>query len=144
MRRTRNRVFSREFKEAAVLRMVAAGQTIQALADELELRPKLLYHWRNQYERDGVDGFRESGRPRARPPGVERAPQARPPTETLRRRRPRPRPGPDADPAAARIADLERTVGRQALALDFFAHAWRHIKASPQPTAGRGTTASSP
>jgi transposase len=39
----RSRVFSREFKEAAV-RRILAGEKVKALAAELQVWPKLLYH----------------------------------------------------------------------------------------------------
>ena len=140
----KQRVFSREFKEAAVLRMLAKEQTVQALADELELWPKLLYHWRSQYQRTGIDGFQNSGRPRGgsslrgpRSPG-------RPATALPRRGRARPAQDREDDVATARIAELEGKVGRQALELDFFAQALRHIEASRRQTDGRGSTASSP
>ncbi|MBI1734682.1 MAG: transposase [Candidatus Rokubacteria bacterium] len=143
MPRKRNRVFSREFKEAAVHRMLAEETTVQALAAELQLWPKLLYHWRQQYEQAGVDGFRDSGRPRGRPP-TEGTPRPQPAPSVARRRPRSRRKGTEEDPAAARIAELERKVGQQAVELDFFAQALRHIKGSRRPTDGRGTTASSP
>ena len=40
------RVFSREFKEAAV-RRILAGERIAAIAADLGIRRKLLYDWRN-------------------------------------------------------------------------------------------------
>ena len=40
-------VFSREFKEAAV-RRILAGEKVRALAAELQVWPKLLYHWWNR------------------------------------------------------------------------------------------------
>jgi transposase len=43
-----------------------------------------------------------------------------------------------------RVAELERKVGQQALELDFFARALRHIKASAPPSDVRGARASSP
>src|SRR5437870_172600 len=42
----RFRIFSRAFKEAAV-RRILAGEKIRAVADELRLRPQLLYTWRH-------------------------------------------------------------------------------------------------
>ena len=48
----RPRVFSREFKEAAV-RRILDGEKVRALAAELQVWPKLLYHWWNRYERGG-------------------------------------------------------------------------------------------
>ena len=44
----------------------------------------------------------------------------------------------------ARIAELERKIGQQALELDFFTQALRHVKAPPPPNAGTGARASSP
>ena len=114
----RYRVFSREFKEAAV-RRVLAGEKVRVVATDLQIVPKLLYHWWHQYEAGGVERLRPAGRPPAR----ERLPPA---------------------DAAARIAELERKVGQQALELDFFARALRHIEASVPPNGGRGAAASSP
>jgi transposase-like protein len=59
----RARVFSREFKEAAVRRMVA-GEKVSALAAEPGLWPKLLYAWRESYERGGPEALHPPGRPR--------------------------------------------------------------------------------
>jgi len=42
-----------------------------------------------------------------------------------------------------RVAELERKVGQQALELDFFREALRHVKEPPPPTGGRGARASS-
>lgn len=46
MSATLPRAFSREFKEAAV-RRILAGEKVKALAVELELWPKLLYAWKD-------------------------------------------------------------------------------------------------
>src|SRR5262245_30733295 len=120
------RVFTREFKEAAA-RRVLAGENVQRLAQELGVWRKSLYFWRDQYEREGAEALRPPGRPRKRPPGGT----------------------PGAAPArgetapADRIAELERKVGQQALELDFFARALRHVEASAPPSDGRGAGASS-
>ena len=45
----RARVFSREFKEAAV-RRILAGEKVKAVAAELHVWPKLLYRWWDRYE----------------------------------------------------------------------------------------------
>jgi hypothetical protein len=49
-----------------------------------------------------------------------------------------------AEHAAAqrRIADLERTVGRQQMELDFFRRALRRVGDARRPTGGSGVTAS--
>ena len=126
----RARVFSCEFKEAAVRRMLA-GEKVQALAAELQLWPKLLYAWRNSYERGGPEALLPPGRPRKSATPVER-PE---PAASAPRRKGEP---------TDRVAELERKVGQQALELDFFKRALRHVEASPRPSDGRGATASSP
>jgi transposase len=126
------RHFSREFKESAVRRMLA-GEKVQALATELELWPKLLYAWRNSFEAGGPEALLPPGRPRK---GAVPVKLPRPAAATPKRR------GGSAS-AEDRVAELERKVGQQALELDFFARALRHIKASPQPSGGRGAAASS-
>src|SRR5947199_10794178 len=58
----RFRIFSRAFKEAAV-RRILAGEKIRAVADELRLRPQLLYTWRDCYEQGRADALVPRGRP---------------------------------------------------------------------------------
>jgi transposase len=135
----RARVFSREFKEAAVRRIVA-GEKVKAVAAELHVWPKLLYHWWDRYEWGGAEALVPPGRPprsavwAQRPRPVPK--RARPPKQK--------RGTPVEAAAAARVAELERKVGQQALELDFFARALRHVKASAPPSDGRGAGASSP
>lgn len=135
------RVFSREFKETAVRRIVA-GEKVSALAMELQVWRKVLYDWRNLYERGGPEALRAPGRPRGsvaweRPRVVrDRQPRRRSANEVADRG--------DAGQAAERVAELERKIGQQALELDFFARALRHIKASARSSDGRGARASSP
>lgn len=143
------RLFSREFKLAAVTRM-AAGENVSALSRELGVARKCLYQWRDRVRLGGAVALRSRGRMTnseraemlagsrggssgrevisASPPG--RAPPADPPGELVR--------------ARARIAELESKVAQQALDLDFFKGALRRIKASRQPSDGAGATASSP
>jgi transposase-like protein len=129
----RARVFSREFKEAAVRRMLG-GEKVRALAEELRVWPKLLYAWRESFERGGPEALLPPGRPR------NSVARAKLPSRAVAPRR-RPGTAPDAQ---ERIAALERKVGQQALELDFFARALRHVKAPPRPNDGSGATASSP
>ena len=126
------RRFSREFKEAAVRRIIA-GAKVQALATELDVWPKLLYAWRNSYDHGGADALLPPGRPRNT---GGRTTCARPAPRTVHRD------GGQAPPVD-RVVELERKVGQQALELDFFARALRHIKASRRPSAARGGKASS-
>jgi transposase-like protein len=53
MRGRQSRMFSREFKEAAV-RRILAGEKIRLVAEELRLRPQLLYTWLDYYEQGGA------------------------------------------------------------------------------------------
>jgi transposase-like protein len=137
------RVFSREFKEAAVHRIVA-GEKVRALAAELQVAPKLLYHWWNRYEQGGPEALISPGRrlrlavwaERPRPVLGARSRRAR---KAKTKRRPA---GGDAE--SKKIAALERKIGQQAVELDFFARALRHIRASAPPSDGPGARASSP
>lgn len=56
------RSFSREFKEAAVKRMLA-GESPSQLSRALTIRRKLLYQWRDRYRRGGSELLRGIGRP---------------------------------------------------------------------------------
>jgi transposase len=142
MAKQANRVFAREFKEAAVQRILA-GERVLALAVELGIKPQILYRWRNGYEWGGAAALLPSGRP---PQAVALAlglpvPKA-PRAKTRRQERREARIAPDRRDAA-RIAELERKLGQQALELDFFARALRHVKAPPPSSGNGGATASS-
>lgn len=138
------RVFSREFKEAAV-RRILAGEKVRALAAELQVWPKLLYHWWNRYEQGGPEALVPPGRPLRSAAWIERprpAPGARSRkagTKAKGKHRP-----PSDVAESERVAELERKIGQQALELDFFARALRHIKASARSSDGRGARPSSP
>ncbi len=125
MPRGQGRVFSREFKVAAVQR-VLAGEKVQALAQELGLSRQLLYKWWNHYERGGPEALRLTGRPR----------RAQTPAPEV--------PAVTAPEAPEHLAELEHKIGQQALELDFFKLALRHVKAPPPPNDGNGARASSP
>ncbi len=125
------RVFSTEFKERAVLRLLA-GEGFSALAAELCVRRKLLHDWAKAYRRDGVAGLNRKRGPK---PGsrhatlpCERQPQGDPLTQ-----------------AQTRIAELERLVGQQQVDLDFFRQALRLTGAdNPNGTAPASTRSSKP
>ena len=125
------RVFTTEFKERAVLRL-EAGERVSALAAELGVRRKLLYDWRKAYRDLGVAGLNRKRGPK---PGGQRS--ASPPGCAL-----------PADPlvqAQARVAELERLVGRQQVDLDFFRRALRLTDAvSPSGSAPTSTRSSRP
>lgn len=110
-------------EKAELVRRVARGERLAAVASENCVLRKSLYEWRAAYESFGVSGLnrkrgpkpggRASGGPAAAASGP---PDARPPD-----------PGPPDDLAKAhgRIAELERLVGRQQADLDFFRKALR-------------------
>lgn len=102
-----NRVYPQAFKVAAVERMETA-ENITAVSRALGVQRELLYIWRRKYRAEGAAGLRERGRPKQ--PAVA----AEPPRRS----------GPDP---TARIAELERKVGQQALELDFFRAALKHF-----------------
>jgi transposase len=133
----RFRIYSREFKEAAV-RRVLAGERIGAVAKELRLG-KLLYSWVDLYEQGGADALVPRGRPRKAEAWARRRALLQPPSTQARAY------GHAGGESARdpRLVELERKVGQQALELDFFKEALRHVKAPSPPTGGRGSTASS-
>lgn len=110
---SRNRFYPRAFKIAAVERMEAA-ENITAVSRELGVQRELLYLWRGKYRTEGPAGLRDRGRPKPPTPGLE------------------PPPGRGGADPAARIAELERKVGQQALELDFFRAALKHF-GRPRP-----------
>ena len=114
------RQFSRDFKLMA-LRLMESSGNVTATAAELGIRRELLYDWREKAAAGGAEALRSAGRPR-----------------------PTPGAAPEGLAAEQRIAALERKVGEQALLIDFFKEALRHIEASRQASAKPGATASSP
>ena len=113
------RRFTKEFKLAPVRRL-EAGESGSALARELEVKLEKLYHWLAQVERCGVEGaFPVPGRRPNRSTRVE--------------------PGREAQ---ARVAELERKVGRQAMEIDFLSAALRHAEGLRRPSIVSGTGAS--
>ena len=122
------RRFDRAYKLAALERM-AAGENVSALSRELKVRRKLLYQWRDTVRRGGAEALRGVGRPRRgeRAAVVERPSTAVPPgvaapDELMR--------------ARARIAELERKIGQQALELDFFGQALQLMEQADRRPSG--------
>lgn len=129
MSRRMRRSFTRDFKLSALKRM-AETDNIHSLAKELGLERRLLYFWRDAFAVDGSAGLRRAGRPSL----AEKAEAALSVVASV------PKP---SDPAR-RIADLERKIGEQQLALDFFRAALRHVREQRQPTGVSGETDSTP
>jgi transposase len=134
----RFRIYSREFKEAAV-RRVLSGEKIRAVARELRLG-NLLYTWLDHYEHGGADALVPRGRPRKTEAWARRRALVQPPS---RQARVYGYGEPSEQIRESRLAELERKVGQQAVELDFFKAALRHVKAPPPPNGGRGAKASS-
>ena len=108
---------SREEKETLVRRL-EAGERIAVLAKETGVLRKSLYEWRAAYRAMGVAGLNRKrgpklgGRAALDPSSADAGPPAaRPPDELAK--------------AKARIAELERLIGRQQADLDFFREALR-------------------
>ena len=134
----RFRIYSREFKEAAI-RRILAGETFRAVAEDLGLRSQLLYTWLDLYEQGGADALVPRGRPRKAVAWARRRALVQQPSRQARAYGHAGR-----EPARdARLVELERKVGQQAVELDFFKAALRHVKEPARPSGGRGATASS-
>ena len=125
------RVFSTAFKESAVLRL-GAGERLAEVARELGIARKLLYEWRAAYRRFGVAGLNR--RRGAKPRGARASPDAAPAP---------PAPLSELARAQARIAELERKIGRQQVDLDFFREALRLIDARDPSSRATPSTRSS-
>ena len=124
------RKFSREFKLAAV-RRILAGERIKALSQELTVLRKDLYSWRKLFRAGGAEALRPLGRPRKGDDVV------------ATRVRKRAREVAAGDVAAPeRIAELERKIGQQQIELDFFRQALQRVKEARRPNAGPGVTGS--
>ena len=129
------RQYTTEFKERAVLRL-EAGEQFSTLAAELGVRRKLLYEWRKAWRVDGVAGLNRKRGPvpgaAARGLGVRRITAGAGAANPLVQ-------------AQARIAELERLVGRQQVDLDFFRRALRLTDAGmPSATVPASTRSSKP
>lgn len=108
--------YAMELKLAAV-RRVRAGESVSAVAQEMGIRRKRLYGWKDRYTELGEAGLvrRRAGRPRKTAPAEENQ------AEGLSGRG-------ELLAARRRIAELERKVGQQELELDFFGEALQRIK----------------
>ena len=99
MSRTKQTEYAMELKLAAV-RRVRAGESVRAVAEELGIRRKRLYVWKDRYAELGEAGLnrRRGGRPR------KEAPEAGSNSEAKLGRG-------ELLAARKRIAELERKVG---------------------------------
>ena len=113
--KAKQREYGTELKLAAV-RRVLAGESVSAVAQELGIRRKRLYVWKERYAELGEAGLvhRRGGRPRKQTVAGRGLEATAGRGELLAARK--------------RIAELERKVGQQELELDFFGEALRRIK----------------
>ena len=106
-----------EFKVSVVQRMLA-GEPVARLSREVKVKREMLYRWRDAYRKQGAVGLqRPRGRPRKKPEAAMPA-------------------------SEARIRELERKVGQQAMVIDFLQKACKRVKKLRQPSKGPGETAS--
>src|SRR5271165_7214152 len=98
------RILSAGEKERLVLRL-KAGERVSALAIEAGVLRKSLYEWREAYEAFGAAGLNRKRGPK---PGGRAAAAASSSPDAAAAR-----PPDDLERAQARIAELERLVGRQ-------------------------------
>ena len=125
------RIFSTAFKESAVLRL-GTGERLAEVARELGIARKLLYEWRAAYRKLGLSGLNRRRGPNPR--GARASPDAAPAM---------PAPLSELARAQARIAELERKIGRQQVDLDFFREALRLIDARDPSSRATPSTRSS-
>ena len=110
------REFSREFKIAAVARM-KAGESASRLAEELKVRRKLLYEWKQRMKEGGEERLQaKRGRPRQTNAGKGQQRE---------------------DQESQRVAALERLVGKQQALIDFFEKALQAVERLPVREAGK-------
>lgn len=128
------RIFSREFKLAAV-RRILAGERIKVLSQELKVLCKDLYAWRDLFRAGGAAALRPLGRPRKTEMiamGHEKPGEAMPEAPA------------ESDLARRRIAELERKIGQQQLELDFFRQALRQVEEARRRSNEPGVSGSMP
>jgi transposase len=85
-----------------------AGYDHRRSGQELGVRRKLLYQWRDQFQAEGRAGLE---RRRGRPPGSKSQTVSQPPSA-----------------AELRIAELERLLGRKQLEVDFLKRAFEQVR----------------
>jgi transposase len=115
--------YGTELKLAAV-RRILAGESVREVAQELGIRRKRLYVWKDRYAALGEAGL---AHPRGGRPRKEISVAAHGPEATAGRG--------ELLAARKRIAELERKVGQQELELDFFGEALRRIKVDAKRSA---------
>jgi transposase len=116
--------YSAEFKQDAVSRMGQGGKTVTALAEELGVRRKFLYLWRERLQAGGKLALERGP---GRPPGSKSKSVSTPPTPSA---------------AELRIAELERLLGRKQVELDFFKRTFEQVRGAAANRTSDGDKAS--
>ena len=101
------------FKSAAIKRL-EAGEVVLPLARKLGVSRKLLHDWRKAWKLHGPAGLNRKRGPKPGPRKLR--PLAEPAAKGS---------GGELPQARAKIAELERKIGQQALDIDFFHRALR-------------------
>ncbi|XIA61983.1 transposase [Bradyrhizobium sp. TZ2] len=126
--RRKNRQFPTAYKLKAIKR-VEQGEAVLPVARELGISRKILHDWIKAWKADGPEGLNRKPGPKPGPRKLK-APAATYDDKRSALAR-----------ANARIAELERLVGRQQMDLDFFRQALRALE---RPVAqGKPASASS-
>ncbi len=129
----KHREYATALKQAALARL-AAGESVAAVARELQLRGRLLYAWRDKVRKGGPAALRGLGRPRKRaaagPAACEAGETGGETGEDELAR------------AQRRVAALERKIGQQQVDLDFFRRALRHVRERVRPSVVPGVVRS--
>jgi len=112
------RTFPTAFKLAAIKRL-KAGEAVLPLARELGVSRKILHDWRKAWDLHGPSGLNRKRGPKPGPRKLR--PLAKPAAKGTR--------GELAN-ARAKIAELERKIGQQAVDIDFFHKALRALDAA--------------
>ena len=113
-----HRCFSREFKKAAVKR-VLAGEEMNKVARDLDIGYDVLWKWKKRVVEQGEDHLYTVGRGK------------------------RSKARPENHSKARSIAELEGVIGRQQMEIRFLERALRQVEELRQPKKGDGAGASS-
>lgn len=112
------RTFPTAFKLAAIKRLMA-GEAVLRLARELGVSRKILHDWRKAWDLHGPSGLNRKRGPK---PGPRKfRPLAKPAAKGS---------SGELANARAKIAELERKIGQQAVDIDFFHKALRALDAA--------------
>lgn len=104
------------FKVAAI-RRIEAGDAVLHVAREIGISRKLLHDWKKAWGLKGLEGLNAKRGPKPGPKLMRHVAEAAPQSNAG-----------ELAQARARIAELERKIGQQAIDIDFFQRALRVLK----------------